>query len=230
MGTCQSTETTYMFGFLNLQVTHMDLFSLLLGVGITIGTLYLIRCCKTHTKISKHILGSPTSKWGPYPAQIVPPNFHHNAPTAPQPPTTQASQLAVPWHIIWGQDPALYSNAIVNKNWTRTRWQIWTRCNMTKFIDKFGMRSIGHFIITYHLSNSYHVCFNRIYLLARSYIFLQIWYIYPFYVWYSHVALVSVRKLQCLCLPNKSFSKSQAAFHGAVGRSRPPRHLEKITH
>ena len=44
-------------------------------------------------------LGPHTPKWGPYPAQIVPPSSH-NAPTAPQPPTSQASQMAAPWHII----------------------------------------------------------------------------------------------------------------------------------
>ena len=37
----------------------MDLFSFLLGVGVTIGILYLIRCIQTNKKIRKHILGTP---------------------------------------------------------------------------------------------------------------------------------------------------------------------------
>ena len=42
------------------------------------------------------------------------------------------------------------------------------------------------------------LCFNQIYLLDRSYIFFaDLTYIF-FMFWYSHVALVSVRKLQCL--------------------------------
>ena len=78
----------------------MDLFSFLLGVGVTIGLLYLIRCIQTNKKIRKHILGAPPTQWGPYPAQLIPPSFHHNAPTAPQHPTTQTSQIAVPWQIV----------------------------------------------------------------------------------------------------------------------------------
>ena len=180
MGTCQSTETTYMFGFLNLQVTHMDLFSLLLGVGITIGTLYVVRCCKTHTKIKKHILGAPTPKWGPYPAQIIPQSCHHNnAPSAPQPPTTQTSQLAVPWHIIWRQNPAM--KCIVNEIWTKSRWRIGHAAMWQNLLINSIWDQIGHFYNYIPWSNLYHVWFyaliKSIYSTDLIY-FLQIWHIY----------------------------------------------------
>ena len=62
---------------------------------------------------------------------------------------------------------------------------------MTILFDKFGMRSIGHFIIIYRLSNSYHT-----YLIESIYSADLIYFvrsdIYPFYVViFSHVALVS---------------------------------------
>ena len=78
----------------------MDLFSFILGVGVTVGILYLIRCVQTNKKIRKHILGGPPTQWGPYPLQPIAPSFQHNAPTAPyQHSTTKTSQIAIPWQI-----------------------------------------------------------------------------------------------------------------------------------
>ena len=100
-----------------------------------------------------------------------------------------------------------------------------------KNIDNFGTRSIG-LIIAYHLSNSYaHImyvlCFNQVYLLARSYIFCRsdifILFMFDIATWplsrceSSNVFVCRINHLVNLKLP----------FMAVVGRSRPPRHLEK---
>ena len=57
MGCAQSTETNYYLGFINVNISHMDLFSFFLGICVTVGMLYIIRCIRTNRKIHRHILG-----------------------------------------------------------------------------------------------------------------------------------------------------------------------------
>ena len=99
MGCAQSTETNYYFGFLNVNISHMDLFSFILGICVTVGMLYLIRCVRTNRKIHKHILGG--HQWASYPMQPMATSYP-TSPTAPyQNSNTKTSPVAIPWQISW---------------------------------------------------------------------------------------------------------------------------------
>ena len=60
MGCSQSSE--YYFGFINLNLSHLDVLSFVLGVVATVGTMYLVTCIRDSRKANKHILGRGKAK------------------------------------------------------------------------------------------------------------------------------------------------------------------------
>ena len=75
----------------------MDVFSFFLGILVTVGMMYIIRCIKTNRKLHRHILGG--HPWAPYP---MPPTmttgYPDPPPTAPYPAPTK-TPVAIPWQI-----------------------------------------------------------------------------------------------------------------------------------
>ena len=55
MGCSQSNQ--YYLGFINISISHMDIFSFILGILLTVATMYIIRCAKANKKVHRHILG-----------------------------------------------------------------------------------------------------------------------------------------------------------------------------
>ena len=86
----------------------MDIFSFILGILLTVATMYIIRCAKANKKVHRHILGRGKTgttfyngqSWAPpYP---MPPTMGYPdpapPPTAPYPGPTKAP-VAIPWPI-----------------------------------------------------------------------------------------------------------------------------------
>ena len=83
----------------------MDVFSFLLGVVLTVATMYLIRCVRDNKKVHRHILGRGKTKFyngeqawvSPY--SMPPPMVYPDSatlPTAPYP-GLQKAPVAIPW-------------------------------------------------------------------------------------------------------------------------------------
>ena len=82
----------------------MDVFSFILGILLTVGTMYIIRCAKTNKKVHRHILGKTGTtfyngqSWAPpYPMSPTM-SYPDPPPTAPYPAPTKAP-VAIPWPI-----------------------------------------------------------------------------------------------------------------------------------
>ena len=81
----------------------MDVFSFFLGILVTVGTMYIIRCAKTNKKLHRHILGKTGTtfysgqSWAPYPMSPTM-SYPDPPPTAPYPAPTKAP-VAIPWPI-----------------------------------------------------------------------------------------------------------------------------------
>ena len=99
MGCAQSTETNYYLGFINVSISHMDLFSFFLGICVTVGMLYIIRCIRTNRKLHRHILGG--HPWGPYPMPPMATSYSNTPPTAPPYQASTKTPVAIPWQISW---------------------------------------------------------------------------------------------------------------------------------
>ena len=89
----------------------MDVFSFLLGVVLTVATMYLIKCVRDNKKVNRHILGRGKTKFynggcgtrgeqawvSPY--SMPPPMVYPDSatlPTAPYP-GLQKAPVAIPW-------------------------------------------------------------------------------------------------------------------------------------
>ena len=114
MGCSQSSQ--YYLGFINVSFSHVDVLSFVLGVEITIGTVYLVGCIRDHKKANNQILGRGKAKnyhgwearngpdWVSYPMHVVPrtspsmtpPSDQSPLPTAPYP-IQPKSPVAIPW-------------------------------------------------------------------------------------------------------------------------------------
>ena len=115
MGCSQSSQ--YYLGFINISVSHVDVLSFVLGVVLTVATMYLVNCVRDNRKVNRHILGRGKTKfynggcgtrgeqewvshysmhatpWAPPP--MVSPDSA-TLPTAPYP-GLQKSPVAIPW-------------------------------------------------------------------------------------------------------------------------------------
>ena len=175
MGCAQSTETNYYLGFINVNISHMDLFSFFLGICVTVGMLYLIRCVRTNRKIHKHILGG--HPWAPYPMQPMATSYPNTSPTAPYPNSnTKTSPVAIPWQISWNSKnlhvvlSTAFQNRLAQTSDLQTRWttrKIKHVCNLhvynvqfKNFIYDFGFDYDIYFWHSYgnsHIDYSDHI-------------------------------------------------------------------------
>ena len=68
MGACYSTE--YYLGFVDINISHLDVLSFMLGAVFAYGVQALYSCCKKQKRATKHILtGVSAQKWGQGPGQ-----------------------------------------------------------------------------------------------------------------------------------------------------------------
>ena len=115
MGCSQLSQ--YYLGFINISVSHVDVLSFVLGVVLTVATMYLVNCVRDNRKVNRHILGRGKTKFynggcgtrgeqewvSPYsmhatpraPPPMVSPDSA-TLPTAPYP-GLQKSPVAIPW-------------------------------------------------------------------------------------------------------------------------------------
>ena len=97
MGCSQSVE--YYFGFININISHLDLLSFALGVGLTLAAQCLWTYCKNSRRAAQHILGKiPAQKGG---QRAIPPaayngGFYPYPPAPPCPPPTVEPATAPP--------------------------------------------------------------------------------------------------------------------------------------
>ena len=111
MGGCYSTE--YYLGFVNINISHLDVLSFMLGAAFAYGVQALYSYCKKQKRATKHILtGVSAQKWGQGPGQqpavanylpytmppVYPPAPGPMQPTAPAAaPPAAPTTAVVPW-------------------------------------------------------------------------------------------------------------------------------------
>ena len=106
MGCSQSSQ--YYLGFINVSFSHVDVLSFVLGVEITIGTVYLVGCIRDHKKANNQILGHEKAKnyhgwearngpdWVSYPMHVVPRTSTSMTPPSDQSPLHHCPQPHTP--------------------------------------------------------------------------------------------------------------------------------------
>ena len=106
MGACQSSEVYV--GFINLNVTHLDVLSFALGALFAVALWYLVNYCKLGRRANKHVLRGapgPAHAWGPpgayniaMPSWSAPTPDPTAYPTAPYPGSSAKPPLVmIPW-------------------------------------------------------------------------------------------------------------------------------------
>ena len=113
MGCAQSN--TYYFGFINVAISHIDLFSFVIGVALTVGLFYLVGCVRHQRQANRHILNNAkirrlqgwdlnnrTQEWNGYPMVLQPKVPHSLTPAVPDTSTMpsapfQHQSIAIPW-------------------------------------------------------------------------------------------------------------------------------------
>ena len=69
MGACQS-HMEYYFGSVNVNISHLDVLSFMLGAAFAFGVQAMWTYCKKQKQATKHILkGATGQKWGQGPGQ-----------------------------------------------------------------------------------------------------------------------------------------------------------------
>ena len=118
MGACQST-VEYYFGFINLNISHLDVLSFMLGCLFAMGAQALWSCCKKHRQATKSILRSATGQmWGQGQghqmtgAHYLPYNY------PPMPPAYQTAQGPMQPSAPTPAPPAPVSTAVVPYKFT----------------------------------------------------------------------------------------------------------------